>query len=767
MCVITIECTIKTTEMGRVKKNAKKPKTSTENLLKKNLREKNIKFKKKVPIYNIIDDSIVEPNNSNVVYSDEDDSFHEIKPKTGSISENTSTPLKPKAPKHSPKLLFKCLNTGNLSQSVKLDRKKSMRKKVSDVSNMLSNVSVILQQISDSNKSFSNNREGSAKDENLSNENSSNEIISNVKPKIEEINISFGENNLSKNENSIVEQKLDNSKIYTSQLQVNLSTNTKNITATKTSFEVEKTQVDNSKIEYDSFLQEFYIKANPHVIENNTKEMSWEQFSENEKFDLSDMVKIDPNLEEFISAPGSTDEKMKYLILKLGELAEQNETLKKHVEWLSDQYNKQNIELEKQFLPMNHDIAKNIEEKNPEELLREYYILHHKYNALNNHLDDALRHKESYKKALVLSKSEKDALEKDLINLNEFDDDRERMNELLNIQSDLRLDLKNSTDRNTGLRHDIKTLNEENYRLRHELSNAHRKITELKHINEKQKQELENLQEICNLQQKDLNTFSKDKDIDFSALSYNNSKSWIEQVLDEEKYSDSNSQHESTDISLESVSTGDLNISTSIPFENDPVEVSDTEKIEENYFYRKNFFVRPSSLESKYFQSTSDPIKVKLRSKNHNTICKYFMRNNCRFAENCLFLHPKQPIHPPHVHHYKNRSPPNNYHRSTASPQNQRNPHFRLQATPNQRSFQTHNKPDFQVRNFPNSPVRETPYPSENYEREYRSYGRNTWNPHRNETCFYFMRGVCRYGSGCHFYHPPPKNSPLSPYPQH
>ena len=758
--------------MGKTKKKVNKPKSSSENLLKRNLKVKNKKVKplcKKAVIYNIIDDSIVEPNNTNVVYTDEDDSFHEVKPKSKCTSDKTSTPLKPYPPIRSPKQLFKCLESGNFSQSVKLGHKTPMREQVTNVSNLLSNVSIILQQISESNESHSHKVEVIL-DDNPSNENRPIEKNSDVMPKTVE-NISLGDNNTKKNDPSNLGQTPDLNQKYVSQLHVNLSTTSKNSTTASKTLLDEKIQTENSNIEYDSFLQEFHIKNHPHVNENNTKDMSWDQFFQNEKFDISDMVKIDPNLAEFINAPGSNDEKMKYLILKLGELAEQNEELKKHVEWLSDQYNKQNIELEKQFLPLN-DSAKNIEEKNPEELLREYHKLNHKYHALNNHLDDALRHKESYKKALVLTKTEKDSLEKDLLKLNEFDDDRERMNELLNIQSTLRLDLKNSTDRNTGLRHDIKTLNEENYRLRHELSNAQRKITELKHLNEKQKIELENLQEVCNLQQKDLNVFSDDKDTDLSAFSYNNSKSWIEQVLDEEKYSDNDddSQNCSTDISLESVSSGDLDNSIHYPPENGPIEVSDTEKVED-YFYNKNFFFRQSSFESKYFQTTSDPIKVKLRNKNHNTICKYYLSDSCKFKEKCHFLHPNQPNHPPNS--YSNyRSAQNNYHKTPNSPQNLRSPSHqfrsrRLNTHPNQSSFPLQGKPNFQVRNFPNSPVRGSPYPSENYDREYRSYGRNTWNPNRNETCFYYMRGVCRYGSGCHFYHPPPTTSPLQPHPQH
>ena len=364
-------------------------------------------------------------------------------------------------------------------------------------------------------------------------------------------NITSEENtNESKNEFSVSD--LTPKTKFISQLQVTL------ITTPKNDQTINKDTSENSKIEYDSFLNEFYLKANPHAVTGKNHDMSWEQFSVNDKFNLSDMVKIDPNLAEFNNATGSIDDKMKYLILKLGELAEENETLKKHVDWLTDKYNQQNVELEKQFLPLN-DCDKNIETKDPEEMIREYYKLSHKYHALNNHLDDALRHKESYKKALILTKSEKDSLEKDLIQLNDFDDDRERMSELLNIQSTLRLDLKNSTDRNTGLRQEIKCLNEENFRLRQELRNSHKKLTELTHKNENQKHELESLQTICNSPQEEIN-----KNINLKN-SYNNSKSWFEQVLDEENYDsqEENSTNETdlhnshTDISLDSVSSGE------------------------------------------------------------------------------------------------------------------------------------------------------------------------------------------------------------------
>ena len=749
--------------MGKPKENSKKPKKSTEKRVISKTKTKRSKAKqlKKVVIYNIVDDSIEEPNNTKVVYSDEDDSFHEMKPNLGCISDKTSTPFKPKSVMRSPKLLFKSLESGDSSQLVNYDLKTPMKEQVTNVSNMLCNVSNILQQISDSNESFSQKIqiEGSTKDENLSKGNTSkaNKSIVNV--------TSEGET-ISKNENTILNQSIVKNQKYVSQLHVNLS-----ITPQKNALDREKTQTDNSNIEYDSFLQEFYLKTNPHAVNvNNTKDMSWDQLFPNEKFDISDMAKIDKNLTDFLNASGSTDEKMKYLILKLGELADQNETLKKHLEWLNDQYNKQNIELEKQFLPINEN-DKEIETKNPEEILKEYYKLNNKYNALNNHLDDALRHKESYKKALVLVKSEKDALENDLIKLNEYDDDRERMSELLNIQTALRQDLKSSTDRNTGIRLELKAVNEENFRLKHELTNAQRKINELKHIIENQNKDIENLQEICNLQQKEINENNANTDKDFSAFSYND-KSWYEQVLDEEKYSDedNDSQKSSTDISVDSVSSGDLD---SYVHENGLLEVSDSEKIEENHFYNRNFTVRRSLFDSKYFQTTDDPIKVKLKTKNYEKICKYYIRNMCKFKENCLFLHPNPPNnHQIPYNSYHRMSSPKSHYRTPAYLKNQRDHTYqqnpwnrRYDTPPNQRYLPRDQiKPNFQVRNFPNTPVQETPYPAENHDREYRSYGKNIWNPHKNETCFYHLRGICRYGAGCHFYHPPLSTSPHQPH---
>ena len=58
---------------------------------------------------------------------------------------------------------------------------------------------------------------------------------------------------------------------------------------------------------------------------------------------------------------------------------------------------------------------------------------------------------------------------------------------------------------------------------------------------------------------------------------------------------------------------------------------------------------------------------------------------------------------------------------------------------------------------YPNSPTKNQPNP---HDREYHSYGRNTWNPEKNEPCYYYLKGVCRYGSGCYFYHPQPNSPP-------
>ena len=745
-----------------------KPKTKKSKFKKKKEENTNPlcmekQFRKKAVVYKIIDDSIVEPNNASIVYSEEDDSFHEVKPNAGHCSDKTSTPLTSKPLLCSPKLLFK-----KSPKSKNGDFTTPMKEQVNNVSNMLSNVSIILHQISEGNKTCNQKTENLKKDvksvketqNNHSGENSNVSKNENLEKNVEYLKetqkITEKNSNVSKNESL---SHTPNNK-YVSQLHVKLNTSTKNDQSLNKAppSSIEKAEIDNSKLEYDSFLQEFYLKTNPHVITEKNQDMSWDQFSVTEKFNISDMIKIDPNLAEFINAPGSTDEKMKYLILKLGELADENETLKKHVDWLTDKYNQQNIELEKQFYP-TEDGDKDIETKNPEEMLREYYKLNNKYQALNNHLDDTLRHKETYKKALVLTKSERDALEKDLVRLNEFDDDRERMSELLNIQTALRQDLKNSTDRNTGLRHELKCLNEENFRLRHEMTNAQRIIHELKTNNEKQKHELENLQAICNSQQEEIN---KNCNLENSY----NSKNWFEQVLDEENYDSQNentdnetdSHNSQSDISLDSVSSGDIENY----IENDPIESNENELIRGNYIYNTNFPFR-QSLGNKHFIPTSDPIKVKLRDKKINKVCRYYLRDSCKFDQDCLFLHPTQHQSVSHNSH-EMTNPPNTHFRSPAH-QNHKFPYSsRLKTPPNQRSYPLN---QYQVRRYPNSPVRESPYPLENYDREFRSYGKNTWNPHRNEPCFYFMRGVCRYGSGCHFFHPTPETSIHLPHPQH
>ena len=108
--------------MGRTKKCTKKIITPV-SLLKDKPKSKNSKFKKKKEtnpnslckkkqlrkkpvIYKIIDDSIVEPNNTSVVYSEEDDSFHEVKPDKAYNSDKTSTPPYTKTPLKQSKTAF-------------------------------------------------------------------------------------------------------------------------------------------------------------------------------------------------------------------------------------------------------------------------------------------------------------------------------------------------------------------------------------------------------------------------------------------------------------------------------------------------------------------------------------------------------------------------------------------------------------------------------------------------------------------------------------
>ena len=233
--------------MGRTKKCTKKIITPV-SLLKDKPKSKNSKFKKKKEtnpnslcnkkqlrkkpvIYKIIDDSIVEPNNTSVVYSEEDDSFHEVKPDKAYNSDKTSTPLIPKPLLNSPKLLFSKNPKSNKSLQTPI------KEQVNNVSSMLSNVSIILQQMSDNNKSYNQKislEEGS--DVKLSNENSPTEKLNlntsdntrNVKlDENEPQNITVVENNNESKKDISVSGLTPKTK-YISQLQVNLITTPKN-----------------------------------------------------------------------------------------------------------------------------------------------------------------------------------------------------------------------------------------------------------------------------------------------------------------------------------------------------------------------------------------------------------------------------------------------------------------------------------------------------------------------------------------------------------
>ena len=120
--------------MAKTRKNAKKP-VSTENPTKAKVKSLKSKIKKKketlsyythtpklrkkrqkkVIVYDILGDSIVEPKNTSIIYSEEDDSFHETTSQPCKLSEKTSTPLRPQRVLKSPKLHLKndCLKNPN------------------------------------------------------------------------------------------------------------------------------------------------------------------------------------------------------------------------------------------------------------------------------------------------------------------------------------------------------------------------------------------------------------------------------------------------------------------------------------------------------------------------------------------------------------------------------------------------------------------------------------------------------------------------------
>ena len=211
------------------------------------------------------------------------------------------------------------------------------------------------------------------------------------------------------------------------------------------------------------------------------------------------------------------------------------------------------------------------------------------------------------------------------------------------------------------------------------------------------------------------------------------------------------------------------------------------EEIENNCFYNTNFQIRKFS-GNEHFLPTSDPIKVKLKSKKSNIICKYFLKNMCNLYDDCPFFHPyhpeeqypfnpdilpspvqKRPNHDQnsknsHQSQYQNYEDKNRTHNPKKSYSTYRgvhsesyppleNPKFPTQRHP--RDFYIsrpkHERPISPLRRYPNSPTKNQPNP---YDREYQTYGKNTWNPEKNEPCYYYLKGVCRYGSGCYFYHP-------------
>ena len=314
----------------------------------------------------------------------------------------------------------------------------------------------------------------------------------------------------------------------------------------------------------------------------------------------------------------------------------------------------------------------------------------------------------------------------------------------------------------------MKFLERDNMDLKQELKNAQIINVEQRKNIENLTFEIKNLEHICNRQQNEIIELTKNENVNPP----DNSKSWYEQVLDEEYYNTSNSEHSNSEISdhdsinlsLDSISSNeDIDKYTDYKGQDYLLAESDCGEILENHFYNTNFRIR--RFENEHFLPTSDPIKVKLKPKNFNTICKFYTNNICRNGNNCPFLHPYQP---------ENSRPPNtNFNRSTSNTNQRTSPHQNRQNNPMRKpNFNPQYFPHQQysnwvqsqtpkrkyiptLRNFPNSPDRnQTLYPAENQIREYRSYGKNSWNPDKNETCYYHLRGICRYGSGCHFFHP-------------
>ena len=553
------------------KGKSKKKKQSVQ-LIPPNLKKK--RLQKKAIVYDIVEDSILEPKTTSIIYSEEDDSFHEIAPKSDPPSDKTSTPLpsRSKTVLRSPKLLFKT------ESPPKSQLTTPMRDHVANVSNILTNMSNIMKQISESNCSF-----GISKETNIN----SDTIVDKSDILEAQINDSPGKKSHCTNVMQPEEAKLhtespdSKNKTFVSQLNINLSTTDKNSPAIS--------NINNSNYQYDSFLHEFYLKTNPHTVSvKNSKEnsLSWDQNVVDYSLEFSQMLKIDPSLLDFLNAPGSIDNKMKFLITRICSLLEENECLKKHVEWLSEKYKEQNGDIyEKNDQKSELDFS--LESKSAEEIKKEYLKLLNHYDTINNQLDETLRQKDNYKKSMLLHKAEKEAFEKELINLHEIEDDKIRMSELLNKQSAILSNIENIRAKNVELKQDNKILRKENSDLKQDLNNANLIISDQRDCLLDQNLDIKNLEIFCKNQQLELDKLTKSVEIESKndVTDPNKSKSWIEQVLDEELYdTDSDNKTETdSELSFESISSNSLteNDTQIIPF------LPRDNKMMENYYEEK------------------------------------------------------------------------------------------------------------------------------------------------------------------------------------
>ena len=397
---------------------------------------------------------------------------------------------------------------------------------------------------------------------------------------------------------------------------------------------------------------------------------------------------------------------------------------------------------------------------------------------------------------MLLFKAEKEAFENELIQLNEFEDDKLRMNELLNKQTALMLETENTRGKNLELRQDNKILKKEISDLKQDLINANLIISDQRDGLLDQNLEIKNLEIFCNNQQKEIENLSQKLKFEpINNVDQNMSKSWVEQVLDEYYENDSDNQSNTDhDLSFESISSNSLTeneTEKNIPSLGDHNYIleSENEEMSENAFYNSNFKIRKFT-GNEHFIPTLDPIKVKLKSKVSNILCKYFLKNMCNRGDDCPYLHPFHPeeefpynpdILPSSNNQLKNifnlnqKTPNRNHHfdhknhtlnQKEFNSTNHRGVVKKSSSTPNQwhprnppTSRSKNEIPNPYMRSYPNSPTKFQPYPED---REYHSYGRNTWNPEKNEPCYYYLKGVCRYGSGCYFYHPQPNNSELN-----